>query len=164
MTRASKAVAPDITGVTNGAMKNVLKSVVLGVITLLPMVGHTDDKDVVDYRQHIMKSLEQQTAALGQILSGAGPAENTVAHMESLALMAAIALKSFEAKVPGGAAKPEVWKDWADFSKRMKDFADKSAEMAKVGREQGADQAAMLVIDALPCKGCHDAYRDEKKL
>ena len=46
----------------------------------------------------------------------------------------------------------------------MKEFAEKSAEMAKVGREQGPEQAAMLVIEALPCKGCHDVYRDEKKL
>ena len=144
----------------------VSKAVALGVVMLLPMVGHTDDKDkdVLAYRQHIMKSLEQQTAALGQILSGAGPAENTVAHMQALALTASIALKSFEPKVPGGAAKPEVWNDWADFSKRMQEFADKSAEMAKIGREQGADQAALHVIEALPCKGCHDIYRDEQKV
>ena len=153
-------------------MVRVSRAVALGVMMLLPVVGHTDgkdvrgaaDKDVVDYRQHIMKSLEEQTAALGQILSGAGPAENTVSHMETIALSASTALKAFEPKVPGGAAKPEVWKDWADFSKRMKDFADKSAEMAKIGREQGADQAAMKVIEALPCKGCHDVYRDEKKI
>lgn len=140
------------------------KAAAVGVMMLLPIVGHTDDKDVVDYRQHIMKSLEHQTAVLGQILSGAGPAENTLAHMETLALTASVALKSFEAKVPGGAAKAEVWKDWADFSKRMQEFAEKSAEMAKVGREQGVDQAAMLVIEALPCKSCHDMYRDEKKI
>lgn len=148
MTRLNKAVVP---------------GVVMGFMMLLPMVGHTDDKDVVDYRQHIMKSLEQQTAAFGQILSGAGPAENTLAHMEALALSASVALKSFEAKVPGGGAKPEVWKDWADFSKRMKEFADKSAEMAKVGREEGVDRGALLVLDALPCQSCHDLYRDEKK-
>jgi cytochrome c556 len=157
MIRVSKAVAP---------------GVIMGVIMLLPLVGHTDakdvrradDKDVVEYRQHIMKSLQEQTAAFGQILSGAGPTENTLAHMETLALSASIALRSFEAKVPGGAAKPEVWSNWADFSKKMKDFADKSAEMAKIGREQGVDQAAMKVIEALPCKGCHDVYRDEKKI
>jgi cytochrome c556 len=136
----------------------------LSLIMLLPVAAVADNKDVVDYRQHIMKSMEQQTAALGQILSGAGPAENTVAHMDAIAALAAIAQKSFEPKVPGGAAKPEVWKDWADFSKRMKDFADKSADMAKTGHEQGADAAAMKVIEALPCKGCHDTYRDEKKI
>ena len=97
-------------------MTHVSKAVALGLVMLLPLIGHTDDKsarpadgkDAIEYRQHIMKSLEQQTAALGQILSGAGPTENTVAHMETLALSASIALKSFEAKVPGGAAKPEV--------------------------------------------------------
>ena len=144
--------------------KAIVLNLTLSLTLLLPAMGHAEDKDVIEYRQHIMKSLEQQTAALGQILSGAGPAENTLAHMETLALSASIALKSFEAKVPGGAAKPEVWKDWTDFSKRMKEFAEKSAEMAKVGREQGPEQAAMLVIEALPCKGCHDVYRDEKKL
>jgi len=149
MTRVSKAIALGVS---------------LGVSLLLPVMGQADDKDVVDYRQHIMKSLEHQTAVLGQILSGAGPTENTLAHMETLALTASTALKSFEPKVQGGASKPEVWKDWADFSKRMKEFAEKSAEMAKVGREQGVDQAAMLVIEALPCKGCHDVYRDEKKI
>jgi Cytochrome c556 len=149
MTRVSKAIALGVS---------------LGVSLLLPVMGQADDKDVVDYRQHIMKSLEHQTAVLGQILSGAGPTENTLAHMETLALTASMALKSFEPKVQGGASKPEVWKDWADFSKRMKEFAEKSAEMAKVGREQGVDQAAMLVIEALPCKGCHDVYRDEKKI
>nr|WP_298720427.1 cytochrome c [uncultured Steroidobacter sp.] len=144
--------------------KAIALGVSLGVSLLLPVMGQADDKDVVDYRQHIMKSLEHQTAVLGQILSGAGPTENTLAHMETLALTASMALKSFEPKVQGGASKPEVWKDWADFSKRMKEFAEKSAEMAKVGREQGVDQAAMLVIEALPCKGCHDVYRDEKKI
>jgi len=145
-------------------MSRVIRAVAVSVMMWLPMAGHADNKDVVDYRQHIMKSMEQETAALGQILSGAGPADNTVAHMEAIALMASIALKSFEPKVPGGAAKPQVWKDWADFSRRMQEFADKSADMAKTGREQGAEQAAMKVIEALPCKGCHDVYRDEKKI
>jgi len=143
--------------------KAVALGVTLGLTLSLPLVGNADDKDAVEYRKHIMKSLEHQTAALGQILSGAGPAENTVAHMETLALTASTALKSFEAKVPGGGSKPEVWKNWADFSKRMQEFAEKSAEMAKVAREQGPDQAAMLVIEALPCQSCHDDYRDEKK-
>jgi len=152
-------------------MIRVSKAVALGVIMWLPLVGHTDgkdvrradDKDVVEYRKHIMKSLEQQTAAFGQILSGAGPTENTLAHMEALALSASVALKAFEAKVPGGEAKPEVWSNWPDFSKRMQEFADKTAGMAKIGREKGVDAAVLEVLDALSCKSCHDLYRDEKK-
>lgn len=144
-------------------MIRVSKAVALGAALLLPLVGQADDKDVLEYRQRIMKSLQEQTAAFGQILSGAGPTENTQAHIEALALSASVALKAFEAKVPGGEAKPEVWNNWADFSKRMKDFADKSANMAKIGREQGTDAAVMEALDALSCKSCHDLYRDEKK-
>lgn len=144
-------------------MTRVSTALALGAILLLPLVGHADDKDVVEYRQRIMKSLQAQTAAFGQILSGAGPTENTQAHMDTLALSASLALQAFEAKVPGGEAKPEVWSKWADFSARMKDFAEKTAHMAKTGREQGTDQAVMEVLDALSCKSCHDVYRDEKK-
>ncbi len=55
-------------------MTRVSKAIVLKCRSAVAdAMGHADDKDVVDYRQHIMKSLEQQTAALGQILSGAGP-------------------------------------------------------------------------------------------
>jgi len=144
-------------------MRRVSRAVALGVTLLLPLMGHADDKDVVEYRQRIMKSLQEQTAAFGQILSGAGPTENTQAHMDALALSASLALKAFEAKVPGGEAKSDVWSNWPDFAKRMQDFADKTAHMAKTGREQGTDAAVMEVLDALSCKSCHDLYRDEKK-
>lgn len=144
-------------------MRRVSRALALGVTLLLPLMGHADDKDVVEYRQRIMKSLQEQTAAFGQILSGAGPTENTQAHMDALALSASLALKAFEAKVPGGEAKADVWSNWPDFAKRMQDFADKTAHMAKTGREQGTDAAVMEVLDALSCKSCHDLYRDEKK-
>ncbi|HEY6640897.1 cytochrome c [Povalibacter sp.] len=141
----------------------MIKAVALVATLLLPLAGQADDKDVLEYRQRIMKSLQEQTAAFGQILSGAGPTENTLAHMETLALSASVALKAFEAKVPGGEAKPEIWSNWPDFAKRMQEFADKTAGMARIGREQGVDAAVMEVLDALPCKACHDLYRDEKK-
>lgn len=125
--------------------------------------GHPGDKDIIEYRQHIMKTLNEQSAALGQILSATVPDNNTEAHIQAIALAASLALKAFEPKVQGGEAKPEVWSQWPDFSKRMTDFAQKTAEMAKVGREKGNDAALANVVDALSCKGCHDVYRAEKK-
>jgi cytochrome c556 len=132
-------------------------------IMLMPAAGHADGKETIDYRQHIMKTLNEQSAALGQILSTTVPGDNTAAHLQAIALAASLALKAFEPKVPGGEAKPEVWSNWADFSKRMNDFARKTAEMAKISREQGNDAALANVVDALSCKGCHDVYRAEKK-
>jgi cytochrome c556 len=129
---------------------------------LLP-VAHADDKDVIDYREHIMNGLNEQSAILGQIVSGAIPNDQVAAHLDSLALIASTALKSFEAKAPGGEAKPEVWSDWPDFSKRMTEFAQKTAQAAKIAHTEGPDAALTNMLDVLTCKSCHEKYRAEKK-
>jgi cytochrome c556 len=141
-----------------------IAALVAATLSLAPIAGHAaDDKDVIEYREHIMKTLNEQSAALGQILMTAVPGDQTLAHIDALADTAQIALKAFEPKVPGGESKPEVWAKWDDFSKRMKDFAAKNAEMQKIAHSQGTDQALGMVVDALSCKGCHDIYRAEKK-
>jgi cytochrome c556 len=90
------------------------------------------------------------------------PDDNVIAHMDALAITASTALKAFEPKVPGGQAKPEVWSNWTDFSKRMNEFAQGTAAMAKLAHEQGKDAGLAKVMDALSCKKCHDTYRQEK--
>jgi len=129
---------------------------------LAGVAAAADNNDVIDYRQHIMNTLNEQAAALGEILSGAVPDDNVIAHMDALAITASTALKAFEPKVPGGQAKPEVWGNWADFSKRMNEFAQGTAAMAKLAHEQGKDAGLAKVMDALSCKKCHDTYRQEK--
>jgi len=133
------------------------------VATFAPACVQADDKDVIDDREHLMKTLTEQSAALGEILSGAIPDDNFVAHLDAIALTASIALKAFEPKVLGGEAKPDVWSNWPDFSKRMNEFAQKSADTAKVAREQGKDAAMASLVDMLDCKSCHEDYRVEKK-
>ena len=128
-------------------------------LNLLPAGSLADDQDVIDYRKHIMDTLQAQVAALGMIMSGAIPDDNVIAHMDIVAATAATALKSFEPKVEGGDAKPEVWAQWDDFSARMNDFAAKTAAMAKTAHEKGKDEALLLAMDALTCKQCHDTYR-----
>src|SRR5258706_9284836 len=95
---------------------------------VLPALAYGDDKDVIDYREHIMKTLNEQAEALGMILSTAIADNNATAHLEIIALTASTALKAFEPKVPGGESKPDVWAKWPDFSKRMNEFAAKTAE------------------------------------
>ena len=149
-------------------MIRAMKAAAIGAmaVMLLPAAVQADDsknKDIIDYREHIMKTLNEQSAALGQILSTTVPGDNTSQHLQAIALAASLALKSFEPKVPGGEAKPDVWANWADFSKRMNEFAQKTAEMAKISKEKGNDAALQNVVDALSCKACHDVYRAEKK-
>ncbi len=144
-------------------MKTALRALCASITLLCvaPAV-RADDKDVIEYRQHIMKTLNEQAAVVGQILSGAVPDDNVISHLDALALTASTALKAYTPKVPGGEAKPEVWSNWPDFSKRMNEFAKMTADMAKTAHEQGKDAALAKVVDALSCKDCHDTYRKEK--
>jgi cytochrome c556 len=143
--------------------KTVMAGVVFAGMTIAGF-AHADDKDVIDYREHIMKTLDEQTAALGMIASTAIPPDNLAAHCEAIAMTAKLALKSFEPKVPGGQAKPEVWAKWDDFSSKMKKFEVNSQKMADAAKKgAGVTEITELLIDALPCKDCHDVYRDEKK-
>lgn len=128
-------------------------------MSLLPTLATADDQDVIDYRKHIMTTLQAQVAALGMIMSGAIPDDNAVAHLDIIARTAETSLKSFEPKVEGGDAKPEVWSQWDDFSARMKEFAERTAAMAKTAHEKGKDEALLQAMDALTCKQCHDTYR-----
>lgn len=125
--------------------------------------ARADDKDVVEYRQHLMKALGEQAAILGQIVSTAVPSDNVVAHLDALSLLASTALKAYEPKVQGGEAKQEVWTNWPDFSKRMQEFASKTAEAAKISHTVGPEAALSNMLDVLTCKSCHQVYRAEKK-
>jgi cytochrome c556 len=122
-----------------------------------------DDADLIETRQRIMRTLDEQVGIVGQIASGAAPADNLNTHLEIIALTAATALKSFEPKVNGGESKPQVWSDWADFAKRMNEFAKKTQQLAKTGKDMGKEAAIGEMVDALTCKQCHDDYRQEKK-
>jgi cytochrome c556 len=129
----------------------------------LAPAAQADDKDAVDYREHLMNTLHEQSEALGQILSGSIANDNAIAHLDEVALTATLVLKAFEAKAPGGEAKPNVWSNWPDFSKRMNEFAERTAAAAKAAHEHGADAGLAQLSDALTCKGCHEVYRQEKK-
>jgi len=126
-------------------------------------VALADDQDLIDYRQLIMKQLDAEATALGMMVSGQIPPDALSLEAKSIANAAQAALKAFEPKVPGGEAKPDVWAKWPDFQKRIQEFAKKSAEMAKVSENGDVAAVTGLMVDALPCKECHDVYRNKKK-
>jgi cytochrome c556 len=122
-----------------------------------------EDRDVLAYRRALMITLNEQSGALGMILSSSIAGGDPVPHLEAIALAASYAAKAFEAHVEGGEARPEIWTKWPDFSRRMNDFARKTALAAKAAREKGVTAGVPNILDALSCKSCHDLYRDETK-
>ena len=138
---------------------------IAAALVLLPLARAADPagKDVIEYRQHIMTAMNEQAAILGQIAAYSAPRDNLGAHLDTMALLASTALKSFEPKVPGGQSEPEVWSKWDDFSKRMRTFAGKTREAAQGAHTAGPDAALANMLDVLDCKNCHLTYRDETK-
>jgi cytochrome c556 len=126
---------------------------------MFSQVAIADDQDVVDYREHIMKSMGEQVAAIGEILEQKISPENLAAHVQILAITAATAKSAFEPKVAGGKAKPDVWLHWADFAKRLDALTAATAELAKVARDGGVAAVAPKAQGAFSCKNCHDNYR-----
>ncbi len=123
----------------------------------------SDPQDVITYRELIMKQLDAEAAALGLMVSGQIPSDNLTLQAKAAAASAKSALKAFEPKVPGGEAKPEVWANWADFAKRMQGLAQGAEEMAKASEGNNLQAVSGLIVTALPCKECHDTYRNKKK-
>ncbi|MBU3889355.1 cytochrome c [Methylosinus sporium] len=63
---------------------------------------------------------------------------------------------------PDSKAKPEVWKEKADFDKKLAKFKDDARIFAEtVAKEKGATEAFKTAVANLgqDCKGCHDSYK-----
>ena len=130
--------------------------------TLLPSSCFADDQDVRDYRSHVMKTMGEQLGVLSQITKGKAPADDVVAQAEVLRITAGLAKIAFTPKVPGGAAKPEVWDKWDDFSQRLDQLVAATTDLARTAR-QGGVAAVTPKLSGLSCKGCHDDYRVPKR-
>ena len=133
------------------------------VLASLPLLAHADDQDVIDYRQHIMKTMGEQQSALEEILAQKAPPDGFLIHLQILAITAGTAKKAFEPKVAGGQAKPDIWAHWGDFAKRLDELTASTAELVRLAKESGMAATPPKIKDALNCKGCHDTYRTEEK-
>ena len=146
------------------ATRYLLSSAILCLLSVLAPARAmgADDQDIINYRELIMKQLDAEAGAIGMILSGQIPSDSLTQQCKAVAASAKSTLKAFEPKVPGGEAKADVWAKWDDFSKRMKAFEQAADDMAKASEGNNVNAVTERVIAALPCKDCHDVYRNKK--
>lgn len=151
-------------GTPRRSSTRILKIVLAVALPLIPLSavrGQADDP--VLGRQLIMQALEDDAEALGMIAAGITPPTKMAEHARNLAQHAKESFESFKPEAPGGSAKPEIWSNWADYSKRMEAFVANSEKMATVAETGNVNAVTELMVDAMPCKGCHDVYRAKKK-
>lgn len=120
------------------------------------------DKDVIDYRQNLMKSLGAHAGALGAIAQNKVPyGDNLAYHADAIAAAAEAAQLAFEQNLPGGTSAANIWEDWEDFQGRFASLADAARDVAAAARSGGMAEAGPKMGGLFICKSCHDKYRTE---
>jgi cytochrome c556 len=128
--------------------------------------GATDPAEaegLIFERQQAMKQLDTDASKLGDIVAGLAPAGELAATTEAIAQGARDSRDAFKPQIPGGRSKPEVWANNADFTARMERFASNAEAMAELAKGGNMTAVTSMLAEALPCKECHDAYREPKK-
>jgi cytochrome c556 len=152
--------------ITRNSSAAFLKVAFAGVAlaaAVLPGTALADDQDVIDYRQHAMKTLGEEVAVLAMMAQNKVPGDSFAVHAQILANAAATVKSAFTPKVAGGKAKAEVWANWGDFAKRLDALAASTADLARTAQQGGIASAAPKMQAALTCKSCHDIYRNDQK-
>lgn len=126
-------------------------------------ISKQESDGIIFERQNIMLQLEKDAELLGEIAAGIKPADKLGEVTKSIAESAAASKAAFEPHVPGGRSKPEVWANWADYSKRLDAFDINARKLAELGAKGDLTGVTNMLGGALPCKECHDVYRGPKK-
>ncbi len=119
------------------------------------------------HRNAVMKGIGGHMQALGAVAKGEATSDaGTIVHAKALnsASQAVKLLFVQEGISDKSRAKPEIWADWAGFSKAADDFAN--ATVAVVTAAESGDPAAIgaaLGGVGQTCGGCHKPYRGPEK-
>ena len=133
------------------------------VLTLgLSSAQAAEDKDVMDYRQNLMKSLGAHAGAFVAIAQNKVPyGDNLAYHADAIAIAAEAALLGFKQDLPGGTAAANIWEDWDDFEGRFVSLAAAAKDVAAAARSGGMAEVGPKMNSMFSCKACHDTYRTE---
>ena len=146
------------------SLKQMIGGLTLAAAIALPIAvsaqppAEAPKDPVLAYRSAVMKSMGDNSAAMGAILQKkVAYDQNLALHLQGISLGAKAALKAFEPKMVGGTAKEDVWTNWADFSARLTKLAADTDALAKKAAAGPLDPKDVMA--ALSCKSCHDTYR-----
>ncbi|MEY4697915.1 MAG: hypothetical protein RIT14_2343 [Pseudomonadota bacterium] len=114
----------------------------------------------VKARQQLMDTIAMNTKVLGDMAGGKAAFDAAAADAAKTALAAAAAdiATAFEpqASDPKSTAKPDIWANWDDYTKKAEALATAAAALDPASVE--GVQAGMAAIGGA-CKDCHSTYR-----
>ena len=158
-------------------MSKVLRNALLAVTTaggllLAPLaISHLNDKEIQQsYRQSFFTLVALNFGPMASTAKGEMPYDqarmegwaNDLAALTELNVMRGFADGSDKGTTR---AKPEIWKNKADFESKLGDFKSAAAKLQQVvasGDEKAV--AAQVGATGKACKACHDEYKSKNYL
>lgn len=127
--------------------------------TMLYAAERTDPNAIA--REELMETIGKNTKTLGDMAGGKAEFDAAAAEAAKAAIVEAAAKIPATFETQGGAdpadeAKPEIWANWDDFTKKA--GALEAAATALDSSSLEAVQAGMGAIGGA-CKDCHTSYR-----
>ena len=144
-----------------------LAGLVVGFFALTAPALAAGDKEHIEYRQKVMKSVGADMGAISDIVKHDLPFGTRLAvHASRMQLAAALITRAFEQSTADLAtdAKPEIWTKQDEFKQAITDFgvAAKALEDAAKRGEPDEIQAAVKDLGK-SCGGCHKPFRKPKE-
>ncbi|MGH1439907.1 MAG: c-type cytochrome [Cellvibrionaceae bacterium] len=156
----------------NKRLSLFFKPLVVTSMMLLTTQGISADEKAkaasVDYRQSTFKMVKWHMGPMAGMVKGkvAYDAAAFSSHAGAMASLSHLAENGFltESPAENSRSKANIWKNKADFDKKMQAFVDASDKLVVAAKSNNLD-TIKPAFGALgkSCKGCHDEYRAKKK-
>ncbi len=149
------------------AMALIAGLLAFGPATPVGADGHLNDSPDVKYRQTLMSNIGSNMGGIGDILkNGLDLPGHIAVHAGNLAESAKLIGPAFKKNVEVDAtdAKPEIWKDWAQFETAIDDLEKAARDLAAAAASNDA-KTILPLVKALgkSCGGCHKSFRKPKE-
>ena len=128
-------------------------------------------KQAVEFRRGAFEVMGWHFKQMGAMVKGELPFDKPkfTKGAEMVSLMSYVPLEGFVKGTGIGEekyseAKPNVWKNFADFNEKMLSFQKEAKSLVEVSKT--GDESAMkkqFENTAKTCKSCHDDYRDRQQ-
>ena len=148
-------------------MTRLILAAVIGLTTALPAAAQFKNAEAaITYRQSVMQVQNHHLGRIFAMVNGRMPFDAKVAA-EDAALLDTIDKLPFVAFIDGSDkgdtnAKPEIWKNMDDFTKKMEEFQLAAAKLGEVSA--GGDRKAIeeqVKATGKTCGSCHDDYKEK---
>ena len=145
----------------------VLTAFVLGS-GLAQLSAQSSEENLVAYRQRLMTAHGASMGSIGDVLKFKLDygSKHIAIHAKNISEYAKLIPDAFKTEITAGAtdAKPEIWKNWDEFTAKAKTLETEAAKLATVAAS-GEMSAMMPQVKATgdSCRGCHDVYRKPKE-